>query len=124
MDADRLWREIERRGEFADAESARRAAGAVLSVLGERLAGREPAQLAAQLPAELAEALPALGGAERFASDEFDRRVAEREGAGCSPAVAHRHAGAVLGAVLGAVSPGERADVSAQLPADYRDDLP
>lgn len=124
MDADQLLEEIERRGGFRDAAQARAAAGAVLSVLGERLVGREPAQLAAQLPQELAESLPGIGGAEAFDVDEFDRRVAEREGGGCTPVQAHRHAGAVLGGVLGAVSAGERADVAAQLPAGFGDVLP
>ena len=124
MDGDQLLKEIERRAEFPDRHHAQVAAGAVLSTLGERLKGREPANLAAQLPAEFAEALPEQGSGEPFAIDEFDRRVAEREGGGCTPAQAHRHAHVVMTAVLGSVSGGERADVAAQLPADYTDMLP
>jgi uncharacterized protein (DUF2267 family) len=121
MDFDELVKDIDLAGEFHDRDHAISAAGAVLSVLGERLAGREPAQLAAELPPELAEALPVEGGGELFDIDEFDRRVADREGRGCSPATAHRHAMAVMSVVLGAVTEGERADVTAQLPRDYVD---
>lgn len=124
MDADVLLKTIDLEGDFRDRLHAERAAQAVLSVLGERLQGREPADLAAQLPQPLAEALPVEGGGESFGVEEFDRRVAEREGGRCSLPEAHRHAAAVLQAVLSSVSRGERRDVAAQLSADYWDLLP
>lgn len=115
---------IDERGELGGRARALEAAGAVLSVLGDRLAGGEPGDLAAQLPADLAGALPLQGGGEAFGVDEFDRRVAERERGRCTPERAHRHAAAVLTTVLEAVSAGERADVAAQLPVEFEDFLP
>ncbi len=124
MDADALLRRIDLEGEFSDQAHAERATGAVLSVLGERLSGGEPGDLAAQLPPEIAEALPDRGAGEVFGVEEFDRRVAEREGGRCSLPEAHRHAVAVMQVVLSAVSVGERREVAAQLPAEYWDLLP
>jgi uncharacterized protein (DUF2267 family) len=124
MDFDKLVKEIQVAGEFADRDHALSATEAVLSVLGERLAGNEPGQLAAQLPPELAVALPGQGSGDAFGIEEFDRRVAEREGRGCSPLEAHRHSAAVLTTVLRSVTPGERDDVVAQLPAEYLDLVP
>ncbi|HZU79790.1 MAG TPA: DUF2267 domain-containing protein [Acidimicrobiales bacterium] len=121
MDYDALIKRIQAAGEFPDRDHARVAAEAVLSVLGERLAGHEPADFAAQLPPELAMALPLEGGRQTFGVEEFDRRVAEREGRGCSLARAHAHAIAVMQSVLEAVTPGERDDVAAQLPAELVD---
>jgi uncharacterized protein (DUF2267 family) len=119
-----LLKDIQRRAELDSEDDAMVAAQAVLSVLGERLAGGQPEHLAAQLPRELAEALPERGAGDAFDDEEFDRRVAVREGHGVDLLTAHRHAAAVMNAVLGAVSEGERADVAAQLPADYIDLLP
>lgn len=119
-----MLKTIDERGGLGGRERAFEVTGAVLSVLGERLAGGEPANLAAQLPTELAGALPVHGGGEAFGVDEFDRRVAEREGRHVHLEEAHRHAVAVLTTVLATVSPGERDDVAAQLPRDYEDFLP
>ena len=119
-----MLKTMDERGELGGPARALQAAGAVLSVLGERLAGGEPGNLAAQLPVELAGALPAKGAGEAFGIDEFDRRVAEREGGRCPPERAHRHAIAVLTTVLESVSAGERDDVAAQLPVEFEDFLP
>lgn len=124
MDSDAVLKKIERQAELADRQQAEDVTQAVLSVLGERLKGGETSDLAAQLPGELADALPLSGAGEVFGVEEFDRRVAEREGGSCGLAEAHRHSAAVLGTVLSAVSQGERRDVAAQLPAEYRDFLP
>jgi uncharacterized protein (DUF2267 family) len=91
--------------------------------LGERLAGGEPWDLAAQLPKEIAYFVttgdPAsTGRGERFDLDEFINRVAQREGEDAPKAAGH--AQAVLSVVGDAVSPGEIAQVCAQLPADIR----
>lgn len=118
---DELMKQIQEGGEFDTREHAQAAAQAVLPVLGERLAGSEPAHLAAQLPRELADAVWTRGPGDPFGIDEFDRRVAEREELACTPVQAHRHAMVVLSAVLGSISPGERQDVVAQLPAEYAD---
>lgn len=96
---------------------------ATLVTLGERLAGGEPKDLASQLPREighfLIEGSPmSLGTGQRFGLDEFCERVAMREGVDLEQA--GLHARAVLQVVKDAVSPGEMAQVSGQLPADLR----
>jgi uncharacterized protein (DUF2267 family) len=115
--------EIQRRGDFGTADEAEAALTATLSVLGERLTGREATDLAAQLPEELADAVSTHGRGERFGAEEFYRRVAAREETDIIPAVARGHVRTVVDVVLGAVSPGERDDVLAQLPEGLREDL-
>lgn len=90
---------------------------ATLHTLGERLSGDEAEDLAAQLPREIALYLHMADEQESFSLDEFFERVAEREPADL-PAAVH-HARAVIAVVQEAVTPGEIADVRAQLPADY-----
>jgi uncharacterized protein (DUF2267 family) len=87
-------------------------------VLGQRLAGGEPSDLAAQLPDGLAELARYDGPAESFDTAEFYRRVAEREGAGCTPGQAREHAMAVMSTVVDQITEGERQDLASQLPAD------
>jgi uncharacterized protein (DUF2267 family) len=108
---------------LADADHATAATHATLAVLGERLAGGEPKDLAGQLPAGIAEALPTTGRGATFGVEEFYRRVADEEGRGCTPDGAREHARAVVAALKSGVSDGEFADLTAQLPADYRTDL-
>lgn len=96
---------------------------ATLVTLGERLAGGEPADLAAQLPREISHFVtcgePAsLGTGQRFDLTEFITRVSMREGVELP--LAAQHAQAVLGVVCKAVSPGEIAQVRGQLPEDIR----
>jgi uncharacterized protein (DUF2267 family) len=85
--------------------------------LGHRLAGGEASNLAAQLPDEIGRYLEETHEMERFSLDEFFRRVSQQEGAN-SPDAAH-HARAVVSVLREAVTPGEIADVRAQLPATY-----
>ena len=94
---------------------------ATLAVLGERLAGGEPGDLASQLPPALAEVVPAEGRGERFGLEEFYRRVAAREGRGCTDQQARRHARATVAAIKAAVTPGEFDDLVGQLPDEYAD---
>ena len=103
-----------------DREHADKALRATVQVLGERLAGQEPAHLREQLPAELARELPTTGEGQSFDADEFVRRVGEREGLGCSQDELRQHARTALSVVLGSVADGERDDVLAQLPQDVR----
>jgi uncharacterized protein (DUF2267 family) len=86
------------------------------------LPGGEVQDLIVQLPAELHEPLRAgdalsHGAARRMSLQEFERRVAEREGV--VPAEAHEHARAVLATLREAVSPKEWLDVNAQLPQEF-----
>jgi uncharacterized protein (DUF2267 family) len=106
-----------------DSEHAAAATRATLAVLGERLAGGEPHNLASQLPPEVAEALPISGGRKTFGVEEFYRRVADTEGRGCSNDGAREHARAVVAVLRSDVAAGEFDDLVQQLPCDYRQDL-
>ncbi|WP_255357222.1 DUF2267 domain-containing protein [Sciscionella sediminilitoris] len=85
---------------LSDDEHARNATEATLTVLGQRLAGNEPADLAAQLPPSVAEALPESGGRGTFGLEEFYRRAGDAEGRGCTQDAAREHARAVVAALL------------------------
>lgn len=108
---------------LADAGHAEAATRATLAVLGQRLAGREPQDLAAQLPAGIAEALPETGQGATFGVEEFYRRVADEEGHDCTQDGAREHARAVVAALKAGVTKGEFDDLASQLPDDYREDL-
>lgn len=104
----------------ADREHAERATTATLELLGRRLAGQEPSNLAAQLPSELKDPLTRhVGAAETFDVDEFLRRLADSEGKGCDPEQAREHARVVLSTLSSFVSRGEVQDLRSQLPAGY-----
>jgi uncharacterized protein (DUF2267 family) len=119
MTFDEFIKRVQERGGFDTRDHAERATRATLAVLGQRLAGGEPSDLAAQLPEGLAELARYDGPAESFDTAEFYRRVAEREGAGCTAGQAREHAMAVMSTVVDQVSEGERQDLASQLPADY-----
>lgn len=102
-------------------DHAKDATQATLRVLGQRLAGGEPGDVASQLPAGVAEALPATGKGETFGVEEFYRRVADQEGRGCTQDGAREHARAVVATLKAGISDGEFADLEAQLPDDYGD---
>ncbi|MEV1291098.1 DUF2267 domain-containing protein [Pseudonocardia sp. NPDC049635] len=106
-------------GELPDQAATDRAVRSTLRVLGHRLAGGGPGNLAAQLPGDLGTALPAEGGGERFGLDEFYRRVADDEGV--SQPQARRHARATMAAISVAVTDEEYGHVAAQLPDEYSD---
>jgi uncharacterized protein (DUF2267 family) len=108
---------------LADAEHALAATRATLSVLGQRLVGSEPRDLAAQLPAGIAETLPDTGQGASFGVEEFYRRVAEAEDHGCTPDGAREHARAVVAALKAGITEAEFDDLTAQLPQDYQQDL-
>jgi uncharacterized protein (DUF2267 family) len=121
LPADEIVRRVARRSGLDDA-AARRAVEAVLTTLGERLAGGEVDDLITRLPLALHAPLKAgrarSGGvARRMSFDEFARCVAEREGT--SPLVARQHAAAVLATLREAIGDDEFFDVTAQLPDDY-----
>ncbi len=99
-----------------DAEIATRA---TLETLAERLAGGEADDLASQLPRGIAEYLRTglAGEGEHFSVEEFFERERRREGVDLPKAI--YHARAVIAVLYEAVSPGEMADVRAQLPAEF-----
>ena len=105
-----------------DEGHAARAIAATLATLAERLDPGEARDLADEVPPELAAWLATNTPAARFGVDEFIRRVAEREGV--DAASAERDARAVFTALGYAVSPGELADVAAELPNEFAGLLP
>lgn len=112
--------QVQHRAQMPDLDQALRATRVTLETLAERLGGEEPRHLAAQLPEELARFLRWQGYkySERLDSNEFLKRVSEREEVDLPVSVYHVRV--VLEVLQEAVSPGEINDVLAQLPADYR----
>jgi uncharacterized protein (DUF2267 family) len=112
--------QVQHRAQMPDLDQALRATRVTLETLAERLGGEEPRHLAAQLPGELARFLKWQGykNSERLDSNEFLKRVSEREEVDLPVSVYHVRV--VLEVLQEAVSPGEINDVLAQLPPDYR----
>lgn len=112
---------VRERGGINEHEQADQATKIVLATIGQRLAGREPRDLASQLPQELQHPLLQHEGADETGDDldDFLRRVSDRVGHGCSPEEALTHARAVLGTIARFVSQGEIDDLRAQLPTGY-----
>ncbi len=109
---------VQHRARLATMDDALRASRATLGTLGERLAGGEPANLGAQLPEEFKYILASQGAvADTFSSDDFLKRVSEREGVDLPVAV--HHARAVLSVLSEAVDEGALNHVRQQLPEDY-----
>lgn len=95
MQFDDFLGQVQHRAHLPNTEAALRASRVTLATLSERLAGGEPADLAAQLPREFQEYLIGTEGSglgERFDSNEFFRRVSEREGTDLPEAVHHARA--------------------------------
>jgi uncharacterized protein (DUF2267 family) len=111
--------EVKNLAELDAEEDARKAIGATLETLRERLAGEEPSNLAAQLPPEIAPYVEGEGGGESFSVEEFYERVAQKEGVGKEEAV--RHTRAVATVVQTAVTGGELDDVRSQLGDGYKE---
>lgn len=108
---------IQQHAQLNSREDALGATRATLETLSERIQGGEPKDLASQLP-QLLKDFVHEGEGERFGTDEFFRRVADREGVDESEG--RRHAQAVLRTIREAVDSGEMKDVMAQLPQEYR----
>lgn len=104
-------------GTGLDADAAERAARATLTTLAERLSPGEARDLLEELPAEMKPWVYTESAAERFDTDEFLRRVAER--AGVDVETAERHARAVFFALGRAVRADEIDDIAAELPQDF-----
>ena len=111
--------EVKNLAELDSDEDARKAIGATLETLRERLAGEEPSDLAAQLPPKIAPYVEGDGGRESFPAEEFYERVAQKEGVGNDEAT--RHARAVATVVQTAVTGGELDDLRSQLGDGYRE---
>jgi uncharacterized protein (DUF2267 family) len=107
--------------QLPDQEQARDAVRATLTVLGQRLAGGEPHDLASQLPKGIADALPERGAGERFGVDDFYQRVADNEAGERTPEEGRRHARAVMAALKAGLAGREFDHVVEQLSPDYAD---
>src|SRR5215216_2135435 len=119
MNGEQFIAEVKNLAELDADEDVRKAIGATLETLKERLAGEEPSDLAAQLPPEIAPYVEGEGGQESFSVDEFYDRVAQREGVDHDEAV--KHARAVATVVQTAVTGGEIDDVRSQLGNEYEE---
>jgi uncharacterized protein (DUF2267 family) len=119
MKHDEFIGQVQHRARLSSRGDAEIATRATLETLAERLAGGEANDLASQLPRGIAEYLRTgqAGEGERFSVQEFFERVSERERVDLPKAV--YHARAVISVLYEAVSPGEMADVRAQLPTEY-----
>jgi len=107
--------------QLPDQEHARDAVRATLSVLGQRLSGGEPHDLASQLPKGIADALPEKGAGERFGVDDFYQRVADAEAGDATPEDARRHARAVMAALKAGLAGREFDHIAEQLSPDFSD---
>jgi uncharacterized protein (DUF2267 family) len=119
MKHDEFIGQVQHRARLSSRGDAEVATRATLETLAERLAGGEADDLASQLPRGLAEHLRTgqAGAGEHFSMEEFFLRVSERERVDLPKAI--YHARAVIAVLYEAVSPGEMADVRAQLPAEF-----
>lgn len=102
-----------------DDRQAEIAVRSTLETLGERLHKTEREKLAAQLPNVIKEHLGSRPDHDFFLLEEFYTRVAARAGIRYPHAV--EQARAVIEVLKEAVSPGELADVLANLTKDYEE---
>jgi len=120
MKGEQFIAEVKNLAELDSNEDAQKTVRATLETLRERLAGNEPADLAAQLPQEIAPFVEGAGGREAFSVQEFYERVAHKEGTKKSEE-AVKHARAVATVVQTAVTGGALEDVRSQLGNDYEE---
>jgi uncharacterized protein (DUF2267 family) len=118
MNLDEFLGQVQHRAQLATTGQALSATRATLQVLGQRLAGGAPGDLAAELPNELREYLPDPGPGESFDLDEFFRRVSASEGVDLPVSI--HHARVVIEVLQEAISPGAVSKVLDQLPDEYR----
>ncbi|BBZ09538.1 hypothetical protein MDOR_37070 [Mycolicibacterium doricum] len=118
MKAHEFLAAVRDRGNYKDQAEAQRVTAAVLGILGERLAGGEPTDLASQLPQGIGELVAkAQDGAASFGVEEFLRRVAAAVDG--SPETAQWDASAVLCTVTEAVTGGQLNQILTQLQPAY-----
>jgi uncharacterized protein (DUF2267 family) len=109
--------QVQNRARLASTGDALKATAATLQTLGQRLAGGEAGDMAAQLPSAIKIFLHQEGDGERFDLIEFYWRVSVVEGVELRDAALH--ARAVISVLKEAISPGELADMRAQLPEEF-----
>jgi uncharacterized protein (DUF2267 family) len=119
MEYDQMIATVRRRAGLGENEAVR-SVQAVLSVLGERLAGQEADNLAAQLPDRLDASVTRNPQGRRWDIAEFLKHVGDREQVADADQV-RLHAQAVLRTVAEALDDDERHDLLAQLPGGIID---
>jgi uncharacterized protein (DUF2267 family) len=119
MKGEQFIAEVRNLAELDTNEDAEKAIRATLETLRERLAGNEPADLAAQLPQEIAPYVEGTGGREAFSVEEFYDRVAHKEGIESEEAI--KRARAVATVLQTAVTGGALEDVRSQLGNDFEE---
>jgi len=80
MKGEQFIAEVKNLAQLDSDEDVQKTVRATLETLRERLAGNEPADLAAQLPPEIAPFVEGAGEREAFSVQEFYDRVAHKEG--------------------------------------------
>ena len=120
MQAHEITSAVQKSARIDTHDHAEQAIRATLTVLGQRILATEADDLAAQLPSEYAPCLRHQGEPDRFDVQEFYRRVAAEEGAGCTPDQARQHARAVTSALREAIG-AEYLHILDELPGDYAD---
>lgn len=114
--------QVQNRLELDSQQAAEKATRVTLETLGARLDPGEAGDLGAQLPEEIGRHLTKSEEAESFGWQQFIDRVADGEDlTEDDRADAAYHAQVVVDLVAEAVSPGELADVVAQLPDEFDD---
>ncbi|MCF0093740.1 DUF2267 domain-containing protein [Micromonospora sp. MH99] len=119
MEYDQMIATVRQRAGLGENEAVR-SVQAVLSVLGERLAGQEADHLAAQLPDRLDTSVTRNPQGRRWDIGEFLKHVGDREQVANADQV-RQHAQAVLRTVAEALDDDERQDLLAQLPGGITD---
>lgn len=109
---------VQHRAQLGDRERAVRAIRATLETYAERLLHEQASHLAAQLPQEIGEYLRQVHGTQRFDSNEFLKRVSDRERVDIMDAT--YHARVVTEVLQEAVSEGEIAKIRRSLPNDFQ----
>lgn len=119
-----IVKHVQSAGQIDSLQAAEQAIQATLETLSERMVGDEASHLAAQLPDEIGQYLRGHEGenGERFSLQEFYERVAQR--AGVEPTAVPVRVKAVMSTLNATVTPGEFADVRANLSADYEELFP
>ncbi|RLP98015.1 DUF2267 domain-containing protein [Micromonospora sp. CV4] len=119
MEYEQMIATVRKRADLGENEAVR-SIQAVLSVLGERLAGQEADHLAAQLPEGLDASVTRNPQGRRWDVGEFLKHVGDREQVANADQV-RQHAQAVLRTVAEALDDDQRHDLLAQLPGGITD---
>ncbi|MEV4824228.1 DUF2267 domain-containing protein [Micromonospora sp. NPDC049275] len=119
MEYEQMIATVRQRADLGENEAVR-SVQAVLSVLGERLAGQEADHLAAQLPDRLNGSVTRNPQGRRWDIGDFLKHVGDREQVANADQV-RQHAQAVLRTVAEALDDDQRHDLLAQLPGGITD---